>query len=184
MAYAYSPVLKFFPPPHHLPVKVHGVLKFPERLSGQKRFHGIHALGKDVLASAVQFGTHLRYEIIVEHVQNEFVGRSPAGGGGGSAAISAATVFAPTTAISTALLRTIVLVAIQAFDSFVAIVIATIPGGVVSIVVARVQLLVIDAAAVRVDAALAVDVVAVVGGGIVAVFSLSCFSWIGIAAVQ
>lgn len=154
-------------------MKIHRALKLPERFAGQERLNRVHTLGKDVLAAAVEFVTHLRNEIIVKHVQHEFV-RIPAHGDTLSAAASLS---------ATTLFR--IVMALLALDALVPVVLvaAPVPSGVVAVVIARVQLLVIDVAAVlRVVAV--VDVVAVVGGGIVAVFSLSCFSWIGIAAVE
>jgi len=157
-------------------VEVHRALELPERLAGQERLNRIHTLGKDVLAAAVEFVTHLRNEIIVEHVQHEFVGISAHMGSTLSASFSPA-------ADTTALFR--ITMTVQALDALAVVLVllvaiaAPIPGGIVAVVIARVQLLVINVVAVAV-----VDVVAVVGGGIVAVFSLSCFSWIGIAAVE
>lgn len=153
-------------------MKIHRALKLPERFAGQERLNRVHTLGKDVLAAAVEFVTHLRNEIIVKHVQHEFV-RIPA---------HVDTLSAAASLSATTLFR--IVMALLALDVLVPVVLvaATVPSGVVAVVIARVQLLVIDVAAVL--RVVAVDVVAVVGGGIVAVFSLSCFSWIGIAAVE
>lgn len=158
-------------------MKVHGVLEFTERFTGQESLHSLHTVGKEILAAAVQFVAHLCNEIIVEHVQYQFIRSHQAGArsrhcfpistdNAAAAALLRILAAVADNALVAIVLHIVCIIAIQCQPRILAVVIVR--------VVLLLQLLVIAV----------LDVVAVVGGGIVAIFSLSCFSWIGIAAVQ
>lgn len=156
-------------------MKVHRVFEFTERFTGQESLHSLHTVGKEILATAVQFVAHLCNEIIVEHVQYQFI-RSQAG------AHSRYRLHISTDNAATALLRILAAIADNALVAIVLHIVCIIAiqrqARILAVVIVRVVLL-LQLLVIAVH-----DVVAVVGGGIVAIFSLSCFSWIGIAAVQ
>lgn len=161
-------------------MKVHGVFEFTERFTGQESLHSLHTVGKEILATAVQFVAHLCNEIIVEHVQYQFI-RSQAGAHSRYRLQSISTDNA-----ARAFLRILAAIADNALVAIVLPVVCIVSAiqcqaRILAVVIVRVVLLLLQLLVI----AAVLDVVAVgVGGGIVAIFSLSCFSWIGIAAVQ